>query len=69
MREDTVKAESSELLEVKLVIDGQDVELIPHGESKNYDKYKEPQIEGIIASVYVRKGWQGKGISSADEGA
>ena len=61
MREDMVE-ESRELLEVKLVIDDQEVTLVPNGESKNFAKFKEPEaVKGeIIASIYVKLGWKPK---------
>ena len=62
MREDMVE-ESRELLEVKLVIDDQEVTLVPNGESKNFAKFKEPDsVKGqIIVSAYIKPGWNKKG--------
>ena len=51
-------------MEVKLVIDGKEVQLVPNGQSKNYDKFKEPDSKSgerpLIASVYVKPGWKPK---------
>lgn len=49
-------------MEIKLVIDGVEIELVFNGESKTYRKFKEPDLPGeekpLIVSVYVQKGWK-----------
>ncbi len=51
-------------MEIKLVIDGVEVNLEPNGKSKTYEKFKEPDGLGeekpLIASVYVKTGWKPK---------
>lgn len=49
-------------MEVKLVIDGKEIPLIPNGESKNYQKFCEPDMElgpegekPLIVSVHRHK--------------
>lgn len=52
-------------MQVKLVIDGVEVQLEPNGKSRNFEKFKEPNSAGngdrpLIVSVYVKPGWKPK---------
>ncbi|KKK63281.1 hypothetical protein LCGC14_2995880 [marine sediment metagenome] len=46
-------------MEVKLVIDGEEIVLEPNGDSKRYNKFKEPPTNGeersLMVTVYVAK--------------
>lgn len=53
--------------EVKVMVDGKEVALVPDGDTKQFDKFKEPGgLTGgggdgkspLMAKVYVKKGWQ-----------
>jgi len=49
---------------VTLVIDGQEIELVPNGESKNFEKFKEPDtVKGdIIANAYIKRDWKAEEV-------
>jgi len=54
------------MAELKLLIDGEEVELEPNGRSKSYEKWRGPQeYEGLgpgdaplIVTVYMKPGWK-----------
>ena len=48
--------EEEEKLDVKVTVDGREIELESNGESKNFFKFKNPDEEpAVIANVYIKK--------------
>ncbi len=53
-------------MDVKVVIDGAEVALVPDGETKQFERFKEPGgfpagedgKSPLLVKVYVRKGWK-----------
>lgn len=48
-------------MEVKLVIDGAEVELESNGKTKSYERFKAPDMgkdRPLIATVYVKPDWK-----------
>lgn len=45
-------------MEVKVVIDGKEIELVPKGQHQGYEKFMAPKgISGLVATVHVRPDW------------
>lgn len=62
--EENEKGENT--VDIKLTINGKEVPLVPDGDSKQFDRFKEPTgLPGgcgdgkspLMAKVYIKKGW------------
>jgi len=45
-------------MEVKIVIDGEEIKLVPKGQYQGCEKFTGPkEISGLVATVFVRLNW------------
>ena len=58
MKENEQVNKGSRVKEVKVIIDGTEIELVPRGLEQGFERYTTHKINGIRATVFIKPGWK-----------